>query len=44
MPGHYGKKPSDKKKPKMMGGGMTAKKKRPMMMGGGMAKKKAKKK
>ena len=44
MAGHYGKKPSDKKKPKMTGGGMAAKKKRPMMMGGGMAKKKAKKK
>ena len=26
MPGHYGKKPADKKKPKMMRGGMAKKK------------------
>lgn len=44
MPAHYGKKPTDKKKLKMMGGGMAAKKKKPAMMGGGMAYKKPKKK
>jgi hypothetical protein len=44
MPAHYGKKPTDKKKPKMMGGGMAVKKKKPAMMGGGMAYKKPKKK
>jgi hypothetical protein len=44
MPAHYGKKPADKKKPKMMGGGMAVKKKKPAMMGGGMAYKKPKKK